>query len=59
MEKLLDIDQYGVQELDATEIIRVNGGGKRSWILVLLEAVPDYLKGLGEGYKWAEKHLKN
>ena len=58
MEKL-DLKLYGVQEMDATEIIRVNAGGIVSWFVFLLDAVPDYLKGMGEGYKWAKKHLKN
>lgn len=54
MEKL---EQYGVQEMHASEIINVNGGSKGVWFLFIYDAVSDYIKGLGEGYKWAEKHL--
>ncbi len=56
MEKL-ELKQYDVQEMDTMEIINTNGGSKGAWYIFVYDAVSDYLKGVGEGYKWASKHL--
>jgi len=55
--KNLDLDRFGVQEMDATEIINVDGGSIWGWVAAAVSAIPDYFKGMGEGYAWASKNL--
>jgi len=55
--KKLDLELYGVQEMGGMEITNTNGGSKGVWLIFIYDAVSDYFKGVGEGYKWASKHL--
>ncbi len=55
--KKLDLDTYGVNELNGQKVLMYDGGSIWGWIAAAVSAIPDYFKGMGEGYAWAKKNL--